>query len=102
MRATLVRSDIRGALRPSTLAQCLCCFLRPGIVTLALLSFINACFCFAGEGALLLGSGLASGITESAGSVLPAGAPLSGNTAAHGGLVFTGVYMLFVRRSTRL
>ena len=66
-------------------------------MSLALLSFVNACFCFAGEGALLLGSGLASGIAESAGAVVAPSVGVSGTTAVHGGLIFAGVYMLLVR-----
>lgn len=85
-----------GRLCTCQVAQCLCCSLRAGIITMSALMFINACFAFAGEAALL--GGMLSAVSEqAAGQYLPAGTRLDpGNKAVHGGLIFLGLYALLI------
>ena len=72
--------------------QCLCCSLRAGVLTLAAVSFVNACLAFAGEALLVFD--MAGGVAALMGGGVPAPGTALGGARLHGALIAAGVFSL--------
>ena len=77
--------------------QCLCCSLRAGVLTLAGVSFVNACLAFAGEALLVFD--LAAGVAAAVGDGVPAPGEALGGTPLHGALIAAGIFSLIAALS---